>query len=287
MELFVADAFTTRRFSGNQAGVALLGEADFPEEGFMRALAGELKHSETAFIRRMAERAFQICYFTPDGEVELCGHATIAAFTVLREEKIITPGICRLSTMAGELEIEVFERAVWMDMAPPREARTFSEEEITELYAAYGLTPGDMSAALRPKTVSTGLCDILLPLASQEALERAVQNEAEVIRLSRKYGVVGFHLFWPSLKSGETAHCRNFAPLYAIPEEAATGTSNGALTYYLYQYGLIKQDTENRFIQGESMGKPSEILSRLNISEGAPKIRIGGQAVVTLSAELC
>ena len=52
MELFVADAFTTRRFSGNQAGVALLGEADFPEEGFMRALAGELKHSETAFVRR-------------------------------------------------------------------------------------------------------------------------------------------------------------------------------------------------------------------------------------------
>ena len=51
MELFVADAFTTRRFSGNQAGVALLGEADFPEEGFMRALAGELKHSETAFVR--------------------------------------------------------------------------------------------------------------------------------------------------------------------------------------------------------------------------------------------
>ena len=53
MELFVADAFTTRRFSGNQAGVALLGEADFPEEGFMRALAGELKPSRSriwAFI---------------------------------------------------------------------------------------------------------------------------------------------------------------------------------------------------------------------------------------------
>ena len=57
MELFVADAFTTRRFSGNQAGVALLGEADFPEEGFMRALAGELKHSETAFVRRTVKEA--------------------------------------------------------------------------------------------------------------------------------------------------------------------------------------------------------------------------------------
>ena len=288
MKIFIADAFTTVHFSGNQAGVVLLEEGeDFPEAAWMQKLAAELKHSETAFVRRPSERAFQICYFTPDGEVELCGHATIAAFTVLREERIITPGICRLSTMAGELEIEVSEHAVWMDMAPPREARRFSEEETRELYAAYGLTPEDMPAALRPKAVSTGLCDILLPLASGEALERAVQNEAEVIRLSQKYGVVGFHLFWPSLKPGETAHCRNFAPLYAIPEEAATGTSNGALTYYLYQYGLIRPDTENRFIQGESMGKPSEILSRLSLPEGAPKIRIGGQAVVTLSAELC
>ena len=81
-------------------------------------------------------------------------------------------------------------------------------------------------------------------------------------------------------------YCRNFAPLYAIPEEAATGTSNGALTYYLYQYGLLKPDEENRFVQGEHMRKPSEILSCLSISDGVPKIRIGGQAVITLSATL-
>lgn len=287
MKIFIADAFTTVHFSGNQAGVVLLEEGeDFPEAAWMQKLAAELKHSETAFVRRPSERAFQICYFTPDGEVELCGHATIAAFTVLREERIITPGICRLSTMAGELEIEVSEHAVWMDMAPPREARRFSEEETRELYAAYGLTPEDMPAALRPKAVSTGLCDILLPLASGEALERAVQNEAEVIRLSQKYGVVGFHLFWPSLKPGETAHCRNFAPLYAIPEEAATGTSNGALTYYLFRRGLVAAGADNRFVQGEKMGKPSEILSRITETAGTVKVRVGGRAVLALRCEL-
>ena len=68
MELYVADAFTTRRFSGNQAGVALLGTEDFPEEGLMRALAGELKHSETAFVRRTGEKSFHIRYFTPAGQ---------------------------------------------------------------------------------------------------------------------------------------------------------------------------------------------------------------------------
>lgn len=287
MKIFIADAFTAARFAGNQAGIVLLetGE-DFPEAAFMQRLAAELKHSETAFVKRLSEKAFQICYFTPDGEVELCGHATIASFTVLREAGIITPGVYQISTLAGDLEIEASEYAVWMDMAAPKEVKSFSEEESAEFYRAYGLTPEDMPVALRPKAVSTGLCDILLPVSSRKALERAVQNEAEAIRLSRKYGVVGFHLFWPSLKPGETAHCRNFAPLYAIPEEAATGTSNGALTYYLYQYGLLKPDEENRFVQGEHMRKPSEILSCLSISDGVPKIRIGGQAVITLSATL-
>ena len=116
----------------------------------------------------------------------------------------------------------------------PKELKIFSEEEAAELYRAYGLTADDGLAVMKPKIISTGLCDILLPVSGQEALERADQNESEVIRLSGKYGVVGVHLFWPSLKPGETAHCRNFAPLYAIPEEAATGTSNGPLpTIYI------------------------------------------------------
>ena len=130
------------------------------------------------------------------------------------------------------------------------------------------------------------LCDILLPVSTREALEAAVQNEAAVTELSRRYQVVGIHMFWPSLERGETAHCRNFAPLYAIPEEAATGTSNGALTYYLYRQGKLRPGDESRFLQGEHMGKPSEILSRLEEGDGSVKIRVGGRAVLTLGLEL-
>ena len=157
MELFVADAFTTRRFSGNQAGVALLGEADFPEEGFMRALAGELKHSETAFVRRTGEGSFHIRYFTPAEEVDLCGHATIASFTVLRERRAIGPGTYALHTRSGDLSIQVGADAVWMDMAPPADGRSFSEEEQAELYAAYGLSLADRPEGLEAQAVSTGL----------------------------------------------------------------------------------------------------------------------------------
>lgn len=95
---------------------------------------------------------------------------------------------------------------------PPVEGRTFREEEARELYAAYGLSLDDMPADMAPRAVSTGLCDILLPVSTREALEAAVQNEAAVTELSRRYQVVGIHMFWPSLERGETAHCRNFAP---------------------------------------------------------------------------
>lgn len=286
MKLFIVDAFTAKRFSGNQAGVALLGDEAWPGEGFMQALAAELKHSETAFVKANGEKSFQVRYFTPEGEVDLCGHATIATFTVLRETGVIAPGTYNASTLAGELAIRVSADAVWMDMAPPVEARTFTDEEAAELYAAYGLSLADKPEGYQPKAVSTGLCDILLPVQSGAALDRAVQNETEVTRLSKQYEVVGVHMFWPCLDGDAACRCRNFAPLYAIPEEAATGTSNGALTYYLYKYGKVTPGAENRFVQGEKMGKPSEILSRLEADGAAVKVLIGGRAVITLRAEL-
>ena len=285
MELYVADAFTTVRFSGNQAGVALLGAGEFPAESLMRALAGELKHSETAFVKQTGPKAFHIRYFTPAEEVDLCGHATIAAFTVLRDTGAIAPGDYALHTRSGDLEIGVGADAVWMDMAAPQDGRSFSEVEQEELYAAYGLTLADRPEGLEPQAVSTGLMDILLPVKDLETLERAEQNETQVTRLSERYNVVGVHMFCPRT-SDAAAHCRNFAPLYAIPEEAATGTSNGALTYYLYRRGLIQAGADNRFVQGEKMGKPSEILSRITEDGSGVKVRVGGRALLTLKCEL-
>ena len=287
MKLYIMDAFTTQRFSGNQAGVVLLSNEE-PEltDAFCQALAAELKHSETAFVRPAGPDSFRLRYFTPEGEVDLCGHATIAAFTTLREAEGLAPGTYRASTLAGELNIQVSDQAVWMDMAPPVEGRGFSSEETEELYAAYGLSAADCPEGYAPMVVSTGLQDILLPVRTREALDRAVQNEAAVTGLSRRYGVVGVHMFWPCLDEEAAVRCRNFAPLYAIPEEAATGTSNGALTYYLYRRGKLAAGAENRFVQGEKMGKPSEILSRLTEGPEGVRVQVGGRAVLTLRAQL-
>ena len=284
MELYIVDAFTEQRFSGNQAGVALLAPGeDFPPEEVMKALAGELKHSETVFVRPLDGGGFHLRYFTPADEVELCGHATVAAFTALRERKGLAQGEYPVKTLAGEISIGVSSDAVWMDMASPKVLRRFGEEERSALYAAYGLDEADRPRDLMPAIVSTGLADILLPV-TPEALDRAVQNRAEVLRLSEHYDVVGFHLF--CMDEAHTARCRNFAPRYEIDEEAATGTSNGALAWLLYEAGKVREGEENSFLQGQAMGKPSRICSRLTVKDGRPNIRVGGPAVVSMKLEL-
>ncbi len=81
MEIYVMDAFSDRIFGGNQAGVALP-ERELPD-GTMQAVAAEMKHSETAFVR-LAPDGVHLRYFTPAGEVDLCGHATVGSFALLR-----------------------------------------------------------------------------------------------------------------------------------------------------------------------------------------------------------
>lgn len=287
MKIYIVDSFTEKRFFGNQAGVVLLenGE-DFPNPDFMRRLAAELRYSETAFVKQLEREAFNLRYFTPAQEVELCGHATIAAFTVLREESVIKAGSYRAETMAGSLEIKVSDKDIWMEMAAPGTIKTFEREESAALYASLALDKSDAPEAMAPQIINTGLSDIMLPVKNQMALEKAVLNAQEVSRLSAVYDVTGIHLFCLDKDQEITARCRNFAPLCGIDEESATGTSNGALTWYLRQNGIIKPGEINRFIQGEAMGKPSVIKTIFDDKEEKPRIRVGGAAVVVLKGAL-
>ena len=280
MKVYVMDSFSDRIFGGNQAGVVLADKA--LEPAVMQQVAAELKHSETAFVWQ-TEEGNRLRYFTPAGEVDLCGHATVAVFALLRRLGRIEDGTHKALTRAGALEIEVSGETVWMDMAPPKTLGILPEESWEELYGAYGLTLEDRPADLPPEIVSTGLADIMMPVRDHETLLRAVQDERTVTELSRRFDVTGVHMF---CLGEEAVYCSNFAPLYDIPEECATGTSNGALTYYLYERSLVEPERENLFLQGEHMERPSRILSRLTVQDGAVRVRIGGQAIMSLAGEM-
>ncbi len=276
------DAFAAELFGGNQAGVVLPDRELSDQE--MQQIAGEFKHSETAFVR-MEPGGVALRYFTPAGEVDLCGHATIASFAMLYQTGRIGEGVFIAHTRAAQLQIQVRGETVWMDMAPPQLLGTIEEKEWQALYGAYGLRPEHCPQGFAPKIVSTGLADIMMPVLNHEVLMSAVQDERAVTELSRHYDVTGVHMFCPG---GEacTAYCSNYAPRYDIPEECATGTSNGALTYYLYLQGLVKPEEENIFLQGEHMNRPSEIRSRLVRDGQSVKVLVGGRAVMSMHVDL-
>ena len=283
MRAYVMDAFTRERFGGNQVGVVF---PDKPlDDALMQAIAAEFKHSETAFVEDGDGGEFSLRYFTPAGEVGLCGHATIAAFAALYQTGRIADGSFTAFTQAGKLGVSISGGSVLMDMAAPRLNGTLSMKDAAALYEAFALDPADRPEPFEPKIVSTGLSDIMLPVKTRALLLSARQDEAAVAALSRRLGCVGVHMFAPGGIEC-TAYCSNFAPLYGIPEECATGTANAALTYYLSLYGLIAPGVRNSFIQGEHMGRRCSIESILLEKDGGTLIRIGGSAVMSMECSL-
>ena len=97
--------------------------------------------------------------------------------------------------------------------------------------------------------------------------------------------VGGVHALTLDTKEG-IAESRNFCPLYGIDGEAATGTSNGALTYYLFQTHILNEFNQKYlFLQGYRMGRPSNIVTKL-INKNNPRVMVGGKAVILSKGEL-
>lgn len=281
MKYYVVDAFTDKPFGGNPAGVVLLGQGTpFPSERLMQQVAAELRYSETAFVQQNGPSEFTVRYFTPCSEVDLCGHATIATFGLLRREGLIAEGsVCLNHTLAGDLQVKV-NGHVMMQMAEPQVIVPLLDEDyLHEIMAGRRAKEWpDMPV----EVISTGLPDIIMPVCSVEALNALKPDMDALTELCRELNVVGVHAF-ALTDDGYTAHVRNFAPLYGVPEESATGTANAALTYYLYRRNIVKHDAECQFMQGEAMERPSVVATILG-TDGISWV--GGQCAIVASGEL-
>ena len=276
MKYYIVDAFTSQPFGGNPAGVVLLDGDSFPNEELMLKVAAELRYSETAFVRILSPREYHARYFTPKAEVELCGHATIATFSLLHQMQL-AEGECLCHTQAGDLRIEVGEM-VMMQMAAPRIVGTI--EDTDEIYRALGMT--GYQPNLPVQIAYSGLPDIMIPLYDVAMLKALKPDMEAISAITQKHKAVSFHVFAIG-NDGYTAHVRDFAPLYDIPEESATGTANAALTHYLQQNGCIPPSGDFSFLQGEVMGRPSIVATRV-----APDsiIYVGGTATIVARGEL-
>src|ERR1039457_1171828 len=130
------DAFTSKPFAGNPAAVCILSKA--PEERWMRDVAREMNLSETAFLVPQ-DGGYNLRWFTPAIEVDLCGHATLASAHVLWEEGHLAAGAqARFHTRSGLLLAE--RHGDWIEMDFPAKMEEAAEPP-ADLAAALGLTP--------------------------------------------------------------------------------------------------------------------------------------------------
>ncbi len=277
IKVYTLNAFAKTDHGGNPAGVVL--DADILSVDDMQKIASKVGFSETAFVRKSKGADFKVSFFTPNKEVDLCGHATIATFYLLTNKGIIQPGEYTQETRAGILSVECSNNTIYMSQCNPKFYEVLDKKEIAD---TLNINEDDIMDNLPIQIVSTGLKDILIPIKSLKTLQDIKLDFDKISSFSKKQNAVGYHLFTLETEYDSTAHCRNFAPLYDIPEEAATGTSTGALSSYLYKYGIISEkDAEGMvFEQGYSMKKPSEILSSLIIQNREIKeVKVGGSAL--------
>ena len=279
-QVLLVDAFTTEPLSGNPAG--LVPEADGIEAEGMAAIARELNASETAFLSASDSTARRIRYFTPAGEIDICGHATVAAGAWLAESGRIGDGAHTFETNVGPVEIELDDGVVWMngDVAAV-DRRDLDYDRIAAALGADPATLTDIGAELPLAVASTGLRYLIVPVNFLQALSGLEPDRDEIVELSAELDITGIYAFTFDTLDGEsTLHGRMFAPAVGVDEDPVTGTASGAVAAYLREYGAFDGElpSEMRFEQGHFIDRPGTVRVR---AETDP-IAIGGRAVTTV-----
>ena len=288
-KLWIYDSFTNEKFKGNPAGVVLDGKG--LEEDQMQLIARELGYPETVFIFK-DDSKIKVRFFTPKEEIDLCGHATIAYGTALVESGMINvnegENKIDIETNLGILPIIITMenkkiKNIMMYQASPKLSKDFILDR-EKLAKSLNISKDDFREDIDIVKAYTGVWDLMIPLKSKEALDNIDGNINLIKELSRELGIISLHPFY--LDENKQLYARNLAPIVDIDEEAATGTSNGALTYYLYSLGIVKDREEISVIQGEQMGRKSEIRGKIQIENGEIKVLIGGTALKIIEGNL-
>jgi len=259
VEVAIINAFTTKNSGGNPAGVVL--DADNLNPVQMQEVARQVGLSETAFVSQSSLADFQVRFFTTTDEVDFCGHATLATFHWLKHSGLIAPGDYQQSTKAGLLGVSVFaDDTVQMQQQTPKYGAVF---EAPVIAAMLNINPSIiMDTELPIQVISTGLPDVIVPVLPGY-LDSILPNQQAISHFCQKHNLVGLHVF--ELFEEDTEHfasCRNFAPLYGIPEESATGSASGALACYLNRY-VDSSISHFSFEQGRIMDALSVISARV------------------------
>ncbi|MFB6361727.1 MAG: PhzF family phenazine biosynthesis protein [Halobacteriales archaeon] len=277
----LVDAFTTEPLSGNVAGV--VPNADGLNEPQMQAIARELGASETAFVRPSDQADRRLRYFTPEVEVDLCGHATVAAHAQLFEADTIDSGTHSFETNVGVLDVDVGDDGViWMTQQPPAVREV--DVAIDTVAEALALEPAAISDVELPLArATTGVPALIVPVAFLGALGDIELDREAVLELCEQVEADGVYAFtFDTLEADATLHGRFFGPAFGIDEDPVTGTASGAVAGYLRHVGAFSPMPDEIVCeQGHFLDRPGVVRVRLEDT-----VAVGGRAVTAFDGEL-
>lgn len=283
MEYASVRVFMKDHSGGNLAAVVMVPEGEKYTKEVMQATATLIGYSETVFVNGNEKKKFSFRFFTPSKEVDMCGHGAIGSFFVLKNNGLVEENQSyEVQTKEGIIRLLSTGESVLLEMPSPRVERELSLKEENELGHIMGLLIEEKQK-IGATIVRCGLSDILLPISSKKILDGLRPDFAQLASFSERQKVVGVHAYYLDRKAKQI-YTRNFAPLYGIEEESATGTSNGGLAFYLWKKGLFESDTEQLIIQGETMKQASQI--KVKIEGAIPKVFVGGMVKIEKMAQL-
>lgn len=290
------DAFTRKPFTGNPAGVVI--DADQLNSREMQKIAREMNLSETVFVLKPThdDADIRLRWFTPSQEVDLCGHATIAAFHALAEEgyyglEINEPQSFIVETKSGDLTVDV----EWQEFHPYIKFSLPLQEfypypgDLTNLCGALGIAEIELSQKVKPQLLENGYC--FVPLKTFDSLETLEPNNALLRKLNDKFGIIGFAVVTTDTGNDDIDwNMRFFAPALGVDEDPVTGSANGPMATYLYENNFL--DRSKKFFtlkgaQGQTIGRPGHVSVFLKTNgESIEEVQIGGEAITVMNGNM-
>ena len=256
----VVDAFTHAAFAGNPAAVCVLTAPT--TEAWMQSVAREMKHSETAFCIRLKDGSFELRWFTPEREVRLCGHATLAAAHVLWEEGWLEHRrTAHFSTLSGELTAAPLGRVIELDFPshPPSEV-----EAPAGLVDALGVTPSWIGRDL----------DDYVVLLADEAAVIDCDPDFGALRAVETRGVI---ITAPAAGDQVDFVSRFFAPRFGVDEDPVTGSAHCCLTPFW------ASRLEKSVLTARQLSRRG---GELEVEHAGDRVKLRGTCVTTLRGNL-
>ena len=271
--LYRLSAFTTTPNGGNPAGV-WVGDM-LPDPDTMQRIAAEVGFSETAFVAPSVGSNRTVRYYSPEAEVSFCGHATIATGVVLGEND--GDGSYRLATSIGMVPVAVRQRdghyeASLTSVEPSYVPAT--NTLVNEALSALGWTQDELDGSIPPARAYAGAWHLVLAVADAQRLAELNYDFETLKALMLRDGLTTLQLVWR--ESAVVFHSRNPFPVGGVVQDPATGAAAAALGGYLRAAELLMVPTTILIRQGETMGRPSQIVVHIPVSGG---IVVTGNAI--------